>query len=98
MPQQQKAQPQPPAESISNALEKQIVLHLKYHPDDIPRKKPPTLFRDVRTSLFMQYQPRWPWNKANDHCLLKTKKSERSAKKSKAVSKKEEKFQLIPRG
>ena len=47
MPQQQKAQPQPPAESISNALEKQIVLHLKYHPDDIPRKKIHQLFSET---------------------------------------------------
>ena len=53
--QKQKAQPQPQplleAESVSDT-EEQIVLHLEYHPDDIPRKKVRELFTKTCEPIF----------------------------------------------
>ena len=56
MSQQQKTQPQPQtqteAESVLDTHEEQLVLHLEYHPDDIPLKKVRQLFSEMCEPLF----------------------------------------------
>ena len=54
MSQQQKAQlqPQTQAQLVLYAYEEQILLHLEYHPDDIPREKVRQLFSEMCKPLF----------------------------------------------